>query len=82
MQFWQQGYVFPHIERAVDPLKLSCAAQSDLGWDKFWLEILSLEWAKYQRQYWTNRGTDWCTIHWTSRVIRLVWEIAWDLWLR
>ena len=76
-----EGYPFPQIQRSRDPLAHLCEEQAKLGWDKFLYGFVSRAWATEQERYWDELNIHKCAKQWYAKVIRLVWEVAWDLWL-
>jgi hypothetical protein len=56
-------------------------AQSQLGHSHVLEGFLSPLWASTQQAHFELMGRRTTGIQWVSRVIRKIWQIAWDLWL-
>jgi hypothetical protein len=57
------------------------AAQAALGTKHVILGFLSPMWSSTQQAYYDSLGRNQTGTRWASRVIRMIWQIAWDMWM-
>jgi hypothetical protein len=57
------------------------AAQAALGPRHVILGFLSPLWSSTQQAYYDSLGRTNTGTRWASRVIRMIWQIAWDMWM-
>jgi len=54
--------------------------QSLIGWDAVMDGWLVLEWHAHQEAYWNLWKCQKSSKHWTSELIKKLWNISWDMW--
>ena len=57
------------------------AAQAALGPRHAILGVLSPMWSSMQQAYYDSLGQTNTGTRWARRVIRMIWQIAWDMWM-
>ena len=77
----QEIFPFLPLKQSKDPLRQLCKDQARLGWDKFLHGFVSRSWADEQARHWAELDENKFVKQWYAKVVRLVWEVAWDMWL-
>jgi len=55
-------------------------AQDKIGWNLALEGVLTLQWHMQQEQYWQRIKLCWSAKWWTSKLIKKLWQVAWDMW--
>ncbi len=56
-------------------------AQDLIGWDYILEGVFSIEWSRIQQQHLLSLGRSTSGHTWLVRLIKRLWEIAWNIWL-
>jgi len=56
------------------------AEQQDVGWSSALDGWLSLQWWYEQDQFWSRICSRKSSKWWTAKLIKKIWDIAWDMW--
>ncbi len=73
LQLWYQG-------AAPQTGSPALIQQSLLGWDGIMDGWLGIEWCLQQEAYWNQWKRRKSSKRWTSKLIKKLWNIAWDMW--
>jgi len=73
LQLWYQG-------AAPQTGSPALIQQSLLGWDGIMDGWLGIEWRLQQEAYWNQWKRQKSSKCWTSKLIKKLWNIAWDMW--
>ncbi len=61
-------------------IRAALEAQDKITWRAAFEGFWSTKWALAQERYYRHRGSQKSGYRWLVRLIRRIWEIAWDLW--
>ena len=72
----------PHdLHLLPESLQLVIKSQRKIGWRCFLDGLFSIEWVKYQQQYFDQIGTQKGTSQWISKAIRACWDYNMFVWM-
>jgi len=54
--------------------------QETIGKQHIWDGWLSIEWQLQQEQIWKQLRSHKSSWQWTAKIIKKLWNVAWDMW--
>ena len=78
---WRDNTEQPDITQMNDVLQRAILSQRTIGWKSFLEGLISIEWKRYQQEYFEESGSKRSHYLWGSKAIRCGWKYLTTIWI-